>query len=266
MSIKLFKEFQSTKTVKADGLAPITGYEPWALRTRESIKQSLSDDIPVLIRVHPAADYPCKDAEQGYKLDMESHAIMIIGYDDETQMFDVVDPWNQEWGGQFGGLGKIPYDIIPITCVNSSYGIIQSYALPHKEVIAKVDSNNNASIHLLVGYYVPRGYIVDEKFNAITKLDLEVSYETNGEIRTYKQEIDGRWHVGQNIETDIPLGKEIEGEIEVNFDLHITLEGKRPYAYQDTIQFYFEESLRFANNNSRTLKENDKNKSAITVM
>lgn len=31
--------------VKANGLAPIIGYEPWALRTIDSIKQTLCDKV-----------------------------------------------------------------------------------------------------------------------------------------------------------------------------------------------------------------------------
>lgn len=82
-SIKLYQHNQKSNTIKANGLAPVIGYEPWALRTIDSIKQTICDDIPVLIRVHPAADYPCSNEEDSYKLDMASHALLIVGYDDE---------------------------------------------------------------------------------------------------------------------------------------------------------------------------------------
>jgi len=140
-SIKLYQHNQKSNTIKANGLAPVIGYEPWALRTIDSIKQTICDDIPVLIRVHPAADYPCSNEEDSYKLDMESHALLIVGYDDENQTFDVVDPWNKEWGGQYGGIEKIPYEVIPITCVNASYGKKTIMALPKVNINPEVDSN-----------------------------------------------------------------------------------------------------------------------------
>lgn len=40
---------------------------------------------------------------------MESHDIMIIGYDDESRTFDIADPWQENWGGTHGGLGKLTY-------------------------------------------------------------------------------------------------------------------------------------------------------------
>lgn len=230
--------------VKANGLAPIIGYEPWALRTIDSIKQTLCDNVPMLIRVHPAADYPCEDENGAYKLDMEAHAVLIIGYDDENRMFDVVNPWNKEWNGEYGGIEKISYDDIPITCVNSSYGKVTRLALPQKEVTSKIDDNGNVSVHLSVGYYTPSGYIIDEKLNRFTNVDLKVSYEIDGDTKEYCQNLKGSWPVGDLIETDIPLGKVDSEELNVKFELNLTLEGKRPYSYQDTIEVTFNEQIK----------------------
>lgn len=244
-NIKLVQDFYESSAIKASGLAPVIGYEPWAIRTIDSIKQSLYDGIPVLIRVHPAADYPCENENDAYKLDMESHSILIVGYDDESRQFDVVDPWDKLWGGQYGGVQKLSYDTIPITCVNSSYGKVSRFSLPQKKVIGKVDDNGNASVYLSVGYYMPRGYIIDQKLNKFTKMDLKVSYEVNGELREYHQEIHGEWPAGSNIETAIPLGKEFEYIMDIEFELNLTLQGKRPYPYQDTLEYCFEEKLNF---------------------
>lgn len=42
----------------ANALVPVIGYEPWSLRALESIKSSIVNGVPTLIRVHSAADYP----------------------------------------------------------------------------------------------------------------------------------------------------------------------------------------------------------------
>lgn len=41
----------------ANALVPVIGYEPWSLRALESIKSSIVNGVPTLIRVHSAADY-----------------------------------------------------------------------------------------------------------------------------------------------------------------------------------------------------------------
>lgn len=45
----------------ANALVPVIGYEPWSLRALESIKSSIVNGVPTLIRVHSAADYPIEN-------------------------------------------------------------------------------------------------------------------------------------------------------------------------------------------------------------
>lgn len=73
------------------GLAPVVCYEPWFPRCLEAIKQCLNDGYPLLVRLHSAASYP-NDADECYKLDLESQAVLIVGYDDEKQAVAIVDP------------------------------------------------------------------------------------------------------------------------------------------------------------------------------
>ena len=47
----------------ANALVPVIGYEPWSLRALESIKSSIVNGVPTLIRVHSAADYPIENEE-----------------------------------------------------------------------------------------------------------------------------------------------------------------------------------------------------------
>lgn len=82
----------------ANALVPVIGYEPWSLRALESIKSSIVNGVPTLIRVHSAADYPIENEELSHRLDMESHCVLIVGYNDDKEEFDIVDPWNPQLG------------------------------------------------------------------------------------------------------------------------------------------------------------------------
>ena len=42
----------------ANALVPVIGYEPWSLRALESIKSSIVNGVPTLIRVHSADGRP----------------------------------------------------------------------------------------------------------------------------------------------------------------------------------------------------------------
>jgi len=236
----------SDEKFKASGLAPVIGYEPWSLRTIESVKQSIAEGIPVLIRLHSAADYPCVNYEQGYKLDRESHAVMIVGYDDEEEMFDIVDPWQKAWGGEYGGLERLPYDeIFNVWTVNCSLDKATRLSPPTKEVEKIVDENGNTSVKLMIGYYIPKGYIIDEKQNAFTSFDIIVKYEYEGLKKKYEHHLKGRWNVGELAEIITPIGKNISGNVNIDFHITATIEGERPYHYKDKIEFPFTENMYF---------------------
>ena len=59
------------------------------------------------MRVHCAADYPMEDELLNQRLAMESHSILLIGYSDVDEVFYVVDPRNQNWGGEFHGTWRL---------------------------------------------------------------------------------------------------------------------------------------------------------------
>ena len=229
--------------ITATGLAPVIGYEPWVLRTIESIKQSLVDGNPVLIRLHSGADYPCSSNEQTYELDMESHAVLIIGYDDKEEAFDIVNPWKKEWGGAYCGIEKLPYERMPIVCVNATAEKASRLSLPEHKIIKCIDSNGNISLKLRLGYYVPKGYIIDAKDNAFTSFDISTNLTIDGVSKAYRQHLEGRWPVGEYAETSIPLGKDLSGDLEVVFTISARLEGNRPYSYSDKINFSFTENI-----------------------
>lgn len=97
----------SLSPISSTALAPVSGYEPWVMRSTSSVKEAIADGNPVLMRVHCAADYPMEDELLNQRLDMESHSILLIGYSDVDEVFYVVDPWNQNWGGEFHGTWRL---------------------------------------------------------------------------------------------------------------------------------------------------------------
>lgn len=73
--LSLVSTRKNVKTTLTKGLAPVVCYDPWFPRALESIKQSVHDGHPVLIRLHSAASYPL-NADERYVVDLESHAVL----------------------------------------------------------------------------------------------------------------------------------------------------------------------------------------------
>lgn len=220
------------KGANYNALAPVIGYEPWPIRTIYSVKDSINRGVPVLIRLHSGSRYPCKEL---YKLDMESHAVLIVGYDDTEQMFTIVDPWDSKNGGSRSGIIKLPYLItMGIECVNGTYDKAMRLSEPevHIDIKEKKDKNN---IELTFGFFVPKGYIIDKYTNKFTKLYVEVEY--NYDNKNIKKEFvtEGDWCIGDYAVINIPLEDELKGQVEFKFKLLATLQGERPYNYKEDI-------------------------------
>jgi hypothetical protein len=235
----------SKPQVYSTGLAPVIGYEPWVQRSIESAKQAINDGNPILIRVHSAADYPCQQFSVGYKLDMESHAVLIIGYDDDTRTFDIVDPWNEKWGGEYNGIRKLPYEVAPIVCVNATLDKHTDLALPDYKLIKYEDTEGNASLHIKIGFYEPKGYVMDRQDSAFTAIDIAATLPESLKSKHITQRLEGRWHIGEYAETMIPLGRELVGAYEIKLCFAITLEGERPYRYVDILSMEIIEQVVF---------------------
>ena len=163
----------------ANALVPVIGYEPWSLRALESIKSSIVNGVPTLIRVHSAADYPIENEELSHRLDMESHCVLIVGYNDDKEEFDIVDPWNPNWGGQHGGVGKLPYESLHVACVNCTAEKGTRLSLiSHK--IRPVLIEENASLAVDLGFYEPLGYVIDRNNTKFETFKVTIHYLFNG--------------------------------------------------------------------------------------
>lgn len=217
-----------------EGLAPVVCYEPWFPRFLEAIKQCLNDGYPVLIRLHSAANYP-NAVEDGYKLDLESQAVLITGYDDERQAFAIIDPWNNIWGGELGGRRWVPFVDISRVAVNTSLGMGMCLTPPQVELAQQLDENQNLSLVANIGFYSPRGVVMDRESWAIKKIKVEcILPEEWG--RTVHYEMEGHWIVGDLINLSMPITSNLKSDGEIKVIIKAVIQGIRPYEFSDCLQ------------------------------
>lgn len=226
----------------ASGIAAVSGYDPWSKRTLDSIKDSLADDIPIFIRLHSAADYPCETVEDTKRLDMESHAVLIVGYDDESEEFLAIDPWNEGWRGEFGGVIQLPYSILHKVCVNCSADKCTRMSEMYTDVTITSNDKQNL-VNLNIGFYTPRGYIMDKEDTQFTSFEVTLKSERNSFEVTRK--VLGTWEIGEYAKLCFPIPINKSGIDTLSFDVKATIEGLRPYKYTDTFNYFFIEDVEY---------------------
>ncbi|WP_064609211.1 C39 family peptidase [Streptobacillus moniliformis] len=249
--IKKIENYGKVNVKKATGLAPVISYEPWVLRSIESVKQSIIDGNPVLIRLHSAASYPCKNKEDNYKLDLESHAVLIVGFNDDENNFDIVDPWNN-FEGNRKGIYKLSYEEYPLLCVNCSLSkdtIITRVLLDVEKIIVGSHSN----IKLKLGLYTPKGYIIDQNNTYINNIKIEINYTLNGKEKYFETEIEGNYKIGEYAYKTVSLGEDINEKIKFDIKSIVTIHGTRPYKYNDTIVTEYTFIDKFENKNKEKM-------------
>ncbi len=232
----LYSKKAATKI--ASGLAAVSGYEPWPMRTIESMKESLADGVPILARLHSAADYPTSTEETDHKLDMESHAILLIGYDDAKEAFEVIDPWRKDWKGTFSEHYMLPYQSVYTQMVNCSLDKATRMALPYTRT-SFYEVNDQRFVNLKIGFYRPRGYVLDEKGTAFTYFKVSAKFEKKSVTR----EVHGFWTIGEYALLSFPVPDSINGKVDVKFEVDSKIVGIRPYKYTDQLQYKFESEL-----------------------
>jgi hypothetical protein len=229
---------KNTKNSKlAKGLAPVVCYDPWFPRTLESIKQSIHDGHPVLIRLHSAASYPINSTER-YILDLESHAVLIVGYDDAKQAVALIDPWDMSWGGNLGGRWWLPYTVLETKTVNTSLGMSMPLAPLEVDSKAQWDNAGNLSIKLQIGFYIPRGTVMDRDSWAISRVNVNCELPESWEAKQIDYEVVGHWIVGDTINLSLPVAHRPKNDGEINISVNALIQGKRPYDFEDNISVH----------------------------
>ena len=221
-------------TTKSRGLAPVVTYEPWFARCLDSIRQSLADGCPVLIRYHSGADYPI-EGPLVYKNDVESHALLIIGYDDDKKALLVSDPWNKEWGGIHGGRRWIPYKIMDEHAVDSSLGVIQALSTLQLKTFPRHNEDGALVMGISAGFYSPRGYVMDRDSWLITELEVVCQLPESMGGEEVRRSHRGSWPVGEMANFTLPVTDLAHEAAELEVFVECKIEGSRPYPFEDTI-------------------------------
>lgn len=225
------------------GLAPVVCYDPWFPRSLESIKKTIADGFPILVRLHSGSSY-ARSAPECYEHDMESQAVMIIGYDDAKQAVQICDPWDRRFGGQRGGSQWIPYEQLIIEIVDSSRG----WSMPLSTLDVTVDClwspTHALTLEIAAGFYTPTGRIMDREGWAINDIHVSVQLGESWGASLIEHHMQGPWHVGGKAVCSIALPGSLPSEGELAIELVAGIQGARPYAFQDHIKQ--KEELRFA--------------------
>ncbi|WP_395606404.1 C39 family peptidase [Pseudomonas sp. B22129] len=145
MNANVFDISTKEKLPTCSGLISLTGYEPWPPRFIAGVKNTIQDNHPVIIRLHGAAEYP-STAMDRYAIDLESHAVMIVGFDDSRAAFEIIDPWNNAFGGINGGKRWLPYETAALTIVDASLGMMMVGSPPLINIQSTVDKAGNTSL------------------------------------------------------------------------------------------------------------------------
>jgi hypothetical protein len=232
------------------GLAPTVSYDPWFLRALESIKQSIADGIPALVRLHCGSSYS-RDPETSLAHDMESQAVLIVGYDDARRAVKIVDPWHPKMGGRRGGTFWLGYDDLTIEIVDSSRGLVMNLAPLDVSIRAVWDSADQLSLDINAGFHAPLGRVMDRDGWAIKQFDIEIQPSTAWTFDPQRLSIRGHWLVGDQAQATLQTTHSLSEEGEICVQVTATIEGKRPYPFIDKVDY--RENLKFCASNKGLL-------------
>ena len=243
LSLKAVENLNNKKNARrCNGLAPVVCYDPWIPRIFETIKQSVLDKIPVLVRLHCAADYPIT-GEKRYSNDIESHAVLIAGYDDATESFLVIDPWNRQWGGIYGGTRWLKYSDLTMLMVDASKGMATPLSSLQVSEIKVVKNGPNTSLKFSVGYYNPRGTVMDRDNTEIVEISAACTLPPSWGGEIYERTITGSWKIGYYAEVILPIKCDLTGMEDVNLRICAKLQGTRPYPFIDSVSMMLDQTI-----------------------
>jgi hypothetical protein len=198
------------------------------------MRRSLADGHPVLIRLHPAAAYPAPAAMM-QKNDLEGHATLVVGYDDDKRSFALLDPWQNRWGGARGGLRWISYSQLQMEIVDSTldYMLIPAPLVVQGRISRGI--GNARVLNIFVSFYKPHGIVMDQDNQVLREVKVTLEPNQNVEFDGPTTSIvKGVWPVGKKAHVSFALAHTavIPDEIIVNVQARIA--GSRPYPFEDT--------------------------------
>jgi hypothetical protein len=223
-------EQSATKT----GLCTTMVYDPYYARAIEGLKRILLQGNPIMMRLHPGADYELPE-EALYSVDLEGQAVLVTGYDDETREFIVQDPWSPEFGAGPSGKRRMGYWELSYRMVNASRGYAAAPRPPM--CTARVeDKGDHSEITLEIGLYTPDLNIMDATTSWLENIAVSVSGVEGVELlESGSQRVEGRFGHGEV--ATFRFRAEVQSN-DPSLGLVVTADyvAERPYKFREHIQ------------------------------
>jgi hypothetical protein len=98
----------------------------------DAIKGALADSLPVIVSVKVCQafkDHPYLADRWRHTTSDDRHALCIIGYDDSTSEFELINSWGTDWGTR--GFITMKYDVLK-DIFDKAYSLQTNRNLPHR--------------------------------------------------------------------------------------------------------------------------------------
>lgn len=119
--------------------------------------------------------------------------------------------------------------------VNTSLGMAMCLTPPQVHLTPQLDANQNLSIAAEIGFYSPRGIVMDRDSWIIKKITADcILPDAWGKAVHY--ELEGHWIVGDLIKLSMPITSKPECDGEIKVRIKAEIQGKRPYEFSDCIE------------------------------
>ena len=177
-----------------DGAACISYYDPYTPRTLETIRVGLDRKQPLLVRLHGGARYFASKRSDIPKnqIDLEGHAVLLVGYDDVQKKLAYLDPWvgDRENDQEIRWMG---YEEFCLHVVDYTNGILMG-ASPPKIEYRELEMVGNRFLEVRAGFDPLPGRIMDRENIHISSAEVAL---VNAEGITVAQErVEGQWYAG----------------------------------------------------------------------
>jgi len=212
------------------GLATILCYDPFLPRCIEGIKLNLLAGLPSLVRLHAGANYPTP-SEYRYQVDLEGHAVLIVGFDDVKRAFSVVDPYRRCCNESIEKTW-LPYEDLTIAMVDCSSG---NQTVPPNLKIEAIVSSCGSTLQIYASIPLPFGPVMDLDNLHLSGATLEVQFHEANRTITRLLTNPATARIGEHFSFQAEIPRDIAPDGILDIEVSATIGGTRPYAYNAKI-------------------------------
>lgn len=212
------------------GAACVTYYDPYIPRALETIKSGLAAGHPILVRWHAAAEYPVDVASDlpRDQIDLEGHAVLVVGFDDETGMFAIADPSTHGLHDP-DTVRWVKQSTVGIWTVDCSLGMMLCASPPKVDYVIEDSSDGTSQLVLTVGFDTLPGQIMDRKNFHISAVEATLNFSDG---KSLSSRSNGEWYVGDRVVSAFTLQHDWGV---LNMNVNMTVSALRPYPFHDVI-------------------------------